>query len=309
MADIWLPGYTRVDLGASVAGGVYDDTSRPKLCWHSTEGRTITAARNAFRAYPPHVCYDPVTDQAEQYVPLGRHSYAFRQSENDDEFVVQVEIVGFAAQSHLWGDDILRRLAHRVVVPIRAAVGVPDVVIRTGFHGEGEGIILARENSPIRIGPAELRTFAGHLGHQHLPGEGHWDPGRLPIHKILTYSQEADVALTDDDIRRIWHYPSPNPDQPGSTPAKDLAYYAAKYAGLGVDDEGKIVPRLDAIGAAVAEIREVVVGDTAGDVAVTDDQLARVLTRPEVVKAYAAALADEQDRRARDGYATTGPAS
>jgi hypothetical protein len=303
---IWLDGYARVDLGAAVAGGPYDDTTRPKLCWHTTEGRTITSARTAFRAYPPHLCYDPITDQAEQYIPLNRHSYAFRQNENDDEYIIQVEIVGFASQSHLWSDDTLRRLASRVVAPIRAAVGVPDLVVRTGFHGEGEGVVLARESSPIRIGSAELRSFAGHLGHQHLPGESHWDPGRIPIHKILTYSQESAVTSP----AAVWTQSLNGTNaagQPVTFTAQEWLTYCNLYAGQAATRAAQLINGQAAQNEVLADIAEAVGAGQEGPATITDDQLARVLVRPEVVQAYATALADEQDRRSRDADPATGP--
>lgn len=200
MTDVWLPGYRRVDLGLDGAG--YVDTAHPKLLWHTTEGSSVASARAAFEDYPPHVCYDPRTDEAEQYIPLNRAAYACKA--NDREYVIQVEIVGFASQSHTWSDEILGRLYRRVVAPITAAVGVAPAVCSYGFLGEGDGI-LASPDSRIRLTLAQLRAFSGHLGHQHMPSpDAHWDPGRLPINKILAYAQGDDMPLTPDDGNVVW---------------------------------------------------------------------------------------------------------
>ena len=160
--------------------------------------RSLAGAERAYRPSPPHVGVDPRTGQKHQYVPLNRHAYALAGAEADDEYVIQVEVVGFAGQSHTWSDDVLRWLGEHVVAPIRAAVGVPDAVVSHGFRREGGGIILASSTSPIRISLTQLRAFAGHLGHQHMPApDKHWDPGGLPIDRILGYSRPAAPAATD----------------------------------------------------------------------------------------------------------------
>lgn len=212
MADLWLAGFDRRDLGPD--GGLYDEVKHPKLGWHTWEGTSWASAEAAFAKYPPHIGAKPpfpgVKDPGKrQYVALNRHAYAFAGSESDDEFVVQVEVAGFARETHTWSDAVCEWLAVEIVDPIAKAVGVPPVIVTGGFHGEGEGIVLASKKSPIRLTPAELRAFSGHLGHQHMPGDddptdgdssgdAHWDPGRLPIARILaraTAPQEDDVPL------------------------------------------------------------------------------------------------------------------
>lgn len=285
MPDIWLPGYKRVDLGPTVAGATYDEMTHPKLGWHTTEGRTIDAARTAFQNYPPHLCYDPVRDLAEQYVPLNRHAYAFRYTENDDEFVVQVEVVGFASGAYAWDDTICRRLAQRVVRPVADAVGVPPVVIRTGFHGDDEGLYLAISTSSIRISPTELRNFAGHLGHQHMPGEVHWDPGRLPIDRILRFASEASVTPEEREqiASAVWaHYLTTE-----SNTAAFLTITNTNTWQLKAKAE-EIEVGLDVLGAKLDQL--LARGTGSG---LSDDDVRRV--------------ADELDRRARDGDSTTGP--
>ncbi len=190
----WLPKARRVNLGANVAGGSYDDTRKPKVCWHFTQGSSLTGARSAFAAYPPHIGYDPKTRELEQYVPLDRHSYAFFNGEADDEYIIQIEVVGFSEDSHNMPDGQVQNIVDDLVNPLEELIGVPPVVIRHGFRGAGEGIVLATPSSPIRISLDELREFSGHLGHQHIPGDGHWDPGRFRIDEVLERSQGDDMS-------------------------------------------------------------------------------------------------------------------
>lgn len=190
----YLPGATFVDLGPD--GGPYDEITRPKVCWHTTEGTSIAGAEAAFRSYPPHLCYDPRSRERRQYVRLDRHSYALRGGESDDEYVVQIELVGRAAETHGWPDEWYRNIGEDLVRPLRKTVGVPDQHLR--FYRADEGIVLARPTSPIRLSSSAFRAFSGHLGHQHAPApDEHWDPGGFRIDKALNYSQEDDMSWND----------------------------------------------------------------------------------------------------------------
>jgi hypothetical protein len=181
---VWIPGYERIDLGPD--GGPYDETRHPKGCLHTTEGSTLAGAESAYRNYPPHIGYDPVKRIKRQYVRLDRYSYAFKGSESDDEYVIQVEMVGFARQTHLWSDQVYRNIAEDVIKPLEDLIGIPRTALN--FHGEGEGIILAHKDSPIRLSSTALRNYSGWLGHQHIPSpDAHWDPGRFLIWKCFNH--------------------------------------------------------------------------------------------------------------------------
>lgn len=181
--SIWLPGYQRVQLGQS--GGPYDRSDHPKLCWHTTEGASLAGAETAFYPYPPHLGVDPDTGACHQYIDLDRRAYSLGNSDAEDSYVIQVEVVGYAAESHDWPPARLAWLGDQVARPVQLAVGVPPVIAPQGFHGQGEGIILASASSPIRMTLGEWDDFAGHVGHQHCPGDDHWDPGRLDVAAIL----------------------------------------------------------------------------------------------------------------------------
>jgi hypothetical protein len=179
----WLTGYQRVDLGKT--GGTYDRVDYPKLCWHTTEGGSLSGAESAFAPYPPHLGVNPDTGECHQYLALDRCAYSLGNSDAEDSYVIQVEVVGYAAQSHTWSPARLAWLGAHVAQPVADAVGVPPIIAPQGFHGEGEGMILASSGSPIRFTLAAWDGFAGHVGHQHCPGDDHWDPGRLDLAAIL----------------------------------------------------------------------------------------------------------------------------
>lgn len=181
---MWLDGYERVALGQT--GGSYDRRDNPKLCWHTTEGGSLAGAEAAFYPYPPHLGVDPDTGERHQYIDLDRRAYSLGNSDAEDSYVIQVEVVGFASDSHTWSTETLRWLGDNVADPVAAAVGVPPVIAPQGFHGQGEGIVLASSSSPIRFDIGGWDAFAGHVGHQHCPGDDHWDPGALDVATILT---------------------------------------------------------------------------------------------------------------------------
>lgn len=195
----WLPGWTRVDLGPD--GGPYDETGHPKACVHTTEGGSLGGAESAYAAYPPHLGYDPRYRTKHQYVRLDRHSYAFRGAESDDECIIQVEIVGRAAETHTWPDEWYRNIGEDVIAPLRQYMGIPDQHLR--FYRADEGIVLARATSPIRLSDTQFRAYSGWLGHQHIPApDEHWDPGGFLMDKALAYSREDDdMAALDEPIK------------------------------------------------------------------------------------------------------------
>jgi hypothetical protein len=188
MVKPYLPGWTFVDLGPS--GGPYDESAHPKGCVHTTEGSSLAGAETAYWDYPPHLGYDPKSRTKHQYVRLDLYSYAFKGSESDDEFIVQIETVGFAADTHNWPDEWYRNFGEDVIAPLREVFGIPDEYLR--FYRQDEDIVLATPSSPIRLSDSEFRSFSGWLGHQHVPApDSHWDPGGFLMDKALEYSRDS----------------------------------------------------------------------------------------------------------------------
>ena len=183
--SIWLSGFEHRDLGPD--GGPYDRHDNPKLLWHTWEGYSWSSAESAFAKYPPHIAVNPKDRVRRQYVSLDRHAYALAGSDTENSWVIQVEVAGAARDTHTWPAEWLRWLGTDVLAPILSAVPIPPAITPLGFHGEGEGIILASPRSPIRYrSVAAWDAFSGHVGHQHAPSpDAHWDPGRLDVQAII----------------------------------------------------------------------------------------------------------------------------
>lgn len=198
---MWLPGYERYEY-PGLAGKPYQYTHNPKGCMHTTEGASIAGAMDAYAPYPPHLIYDWRSRRGVQHVRLDRAAYSAMDG-NDDDYMIQVELVGFAADTRSWPEQALRNIAEDVVAPLERAFGIPRRIIPAGFKDGRDGLVLASATSPIRLSPAGLRDFAGWLGHQHLPApDTHWDPGALPMAKILSYLED-DMPLTPADVNLL----------------------------------------------------------------------------------------------------------
>lgn len=251
MADVWIPGWTRIDLGPD--GGPYDETAHPKVCVHTTEGTTLAGAEAAYRQYPPHMGYDPVRRLKHQYVALNRYSYAFRNGETDDEYIVQVEVVGFAAKTHLWPNSIYANFAEDVVGPMENLIGVPRQHLR--FYRADEGIVLARKTSPIRLRPAALREYSGWMGHQHAPGladngtvlpfgDEHWDPGGFLMDTAFSFMPRQPNKAAANKSEESMYILNNGPD------GKRYAILTGNmFVGLGSPEEHKDADRAIAAGA------------------------------------------------------------
>lgn len=96
---MWLPGYERHEY-PGLAGKSFQFTHNPKGCLHTTEGGSIAGAMSAYAPYPPHLIYDWRNRRGVQHVRLDRASYSAMDG-NDDDYMIQVELVGFAAETQI----------------------------------------------------------------------------------------------------------------------------------------------------------------------------------------------------------------
>ncbi|MBK6858098.1 MAG: hypothetical protein IPG97_16500 [Microthrixaceae bacterium] len=158
-------------------------TNPPQTAAAPTEGSSIAGAVGAYKANNswPHVTVDPIRKTRVQHVPLTKPARALRNSAvpgetNRAPTVIQVEIVGRAAESHDWSEAALVWLGREVVGPLCTAASIPLVAPRE-FLGTKAGHTLASVTAKQRLTAAQWRDLSGILGHQHAPENTHWDPG------------------------------------------------------------------------------------------------------------------------------------
>lgn len=189
MGEIWLPQWRRVALGGP-DGDPYNDEENIKLLWHDWEGTSWGNAESAFRPYPPHAGAK-IFDEVRQYVPLDEHAYALLGSRNENEFVIQIELAGFAHDmAHLTNEE-KDWIAHHVLEPILFFFpNIPDV--HPPFYDDTDGFTIASAQSPIRFSFPDWVSYSGHVGHQHAPApDEHWDPGKLDLDYIIRVARQA----------------------------------------------------------------------------------------------------------------------
>ncbi len=204
---VWVLGFPRDESIQGAGGGSY--TGGPgKFLWHTTEGgwdSSMSVFRNSLTA--PHVMADPKTRRKVQFIPLDRSAYALRNESGDVETnrdqVLQVEIVGFAGESHTWPASWLEWLGVEVLAPMVAGAPFPiDITQFPTFYGEDAGFTLASTSARQRFSGSKWDGWNGQVGHQHAPENSHWDPGKLNVAKI-TEAAQGEAGLSAQDVRDI----------------------------------------------------------------------------------------------------------
>lgn len=186
MSDMWLPEGPHYDLniehkplegsGPFTGGGW-------KMVWHTTESEreSVDAMYGVLKAKraAPHFVIGwrkgyrfPVVIQMLALDEGARALAHPSGPETNRANCIQVEVCGRAASSHEWEDNWYRALAnlsilvgHRVEIPESRPRRFP------GNRYSGWGFVKAQ----------------GHVGHCHVPGNDHWDPGKFAGSKLIRY--------------------------------------------------------------------------------------------------------------------------
>jgi hypothetical protein len=200
---MWVEGFERI-LIPGKDGGTYVRTSAPyRLVLHTTEGLgSIEAQVNGYRSTGnyPHVTADPITGRVAQHVSLDR---SVTTAQNDSGGVetnrlraVQVEIIAKADFAATWSPRTLDWLGQDVVGPICRARGIGLFGPPRNWVDRSDGFI-ARENAPQRLSYEEWTAFGGVCGHQHLPENDHWDPGKVNIDRVFAAANELHLSFPE----------------------------------------------------------------------------------------------------------------
>lgn len=222
LAD-WYPGAERhmasddggsYHVAASLTNGL--TVAVPwRLEFHTTEGDSIEGALSALdnaKAWS-HLVIDYEDDRRiVQCIPF---SQAARSSKNlaggvetNRLRVLQIEIVGRAAETRTWSSAKLAWIAEVVATIVRDC-GYPINVHRwlptydTLNYGElnpGPGEYLASTRGKQRLSHDAWVTFDGLCCHQHLPENDHWDCGALDLHAISVMTRSL-ITGDDDDMK------------------------------------------------------------------------------------------------------------
>jgi hypothetical protein len=197
---LWYPMATRAAApndGGSMLGGP------SRIVWHTTEGTSAAGAIAAMRAADSWAHFTATYEHGHlevyQHIPLDRAARALRHPAGTVDtnrmgtYCAQVEVVGFAAKAPGLPASYLAALAD-FARNLESVTGTPR---RCGVTFKAYPDSYGASNG-VRLSEAAWRAYSGHLGHQHVPGNLHGDPGALDIAAILRV--DTPQPLKEDDI-------------------------------------------------------------------------------------------------------------
>lgn len=115
-----------------------------------------------------------------QYLPLDVGGYALETGNADG--AIQVEIGAKAERPFTSNDAEITAAVRALFQAVRAATGMPNQVdSRVRFTQSGAW----GYNAPQRLSAATYRSVKGLVGHQHVYGNSHWDPGAINPNALL----------------------------------------------------------------------------------------------------------------------------
>lgn len=189
MISAWLPNVKRTSVLCN--GGTYQAGARLNGLLHTIESNTWDSAMSVFRSSysAPHLMYDPRNRRLEQFLPFNVSACALKNLpggvETNRQGAIQVELVGYAGETHTWPDNWLRNIALDVVGPIS---NLADIKLKTiKQYGADAGFILASPYARQRLTHQEWLACDYWVSHQNAPENDHWDCGALDIQKIIDF--------------------------------------------------------------------------------------------------------------------------
>lgn len=190
MTDLWMPGASRVAAPSHLWGNYSGDTPY-RGALHTTETDYYPPSSSSYfggTSYP-HSTIGEAKDGTRgifQHIPINRAARALKNKsggvETNNAHVVQCEIVWRASNAAAMPSWLLDLVA----TWMRWVEATVDVERRAlPFYGQGCGWVVASAGAPQRMSAAEWNAFNGWCGHQHVPENDHWDPGAIPIDKLI----------------------------------------------------------------------------------------------------------------------------
>lgn len=175
---------------------------------HTTEGDTYAGARAAYleSRVSPHFTIG--SEGCWQHVDLSQASSALVNIiggvETNRLSTIQLEVIGFAARSD-WPDDLIDDV-RRLMAWVEAQTGIEPWAPPEWGGPDAYGL-----RTRYRMTPSAWLNFDGWCGHQHVPENAHWDPGRIPIGRLLQ-RQEGSLGenIPQAQAKIVVAFPSPS---------------------------------------------------------------------------------------------------
>lgn len=150
-----------------------------KIVLHTTE----SSALPSYSGNWPNLTYDPKSRKWFQHTPINGSATALKNSgsnQTNRANVVQVEIIGFAHNSQALPQTAIDDLG-KFVAWMNTEWGVPLVAMP----------VWTGPNTTARMSWSQFIAFQGIMGHQHAPGNVHWDPGMINAAGIIAAAKKV----------------------------------------------------------------------------------------------------------------------
>ncbi len=229
-----MPGVRHADQGGGVP---VQDSGPATLVLHTTE----SSGPASYSGTHPHFeVFDTgsadLLDGTIQFIALDRTAKALYNGPGGTETnrrrgrIFQIEIVWRAGRAPEMSDGLLRRVA-AVIRFLRAEypalrLEAPPV----GFHGAEFGTI-AVDDSPLRFSFADWEDFGGICGHQHVPENDHWDPGKINFARLVELVLDGAPPATKKE-RNMFDTTLILPGQSVTVSFPVAGHGAVRYVGL-----------------------------------------------------------------------------
>ena len=196
----------------------------PRIVLHTTEtdpGTGRAVARNL--AWPYHNLLEVERREILNQVPWAKAVYSLKGAystggteTNHAGRCIQFSIVDRAVRIPKLGKADLKWIAETVAVAMQWAK-VPNSWAKS--YGPSDGIILASPNSPIRMSNPAWENYSGVCYHQTVPGQDHWDAGKIAYKALMAYS--VGMSPSEPDVPDTGAWPGEySPLSPGNSGPK-----------------------------------------------------------------------------------------
>lgn len=168
----------------SIAGGA-SFTKVDKLILHTTEGGNWFDYSGV--GYGPHLTYKPETREWRQHIPLTKSATALRNDgsyKTNQENCIQIEIIGYAKNARLWSSSTIEDVGALIKWLSKYGLLIQAPKAFTPYP-PGINVKMSRET---------YRSARGIIGHEHVPGNSHGDPGDPPIDLVLKAARGESIA-------------------------------------------------------------------------------------------------------------------
>lgn len=207
MTDLWMPGSIAVHAPTS-KWGRYADGYPARGALHTTETDYYPPSTKSYFGHQnwPHTTIGQAKDGTRgvfSHIPLNRAARAAKNEsggvETNNASLIQTEIVWRASNAPNMPDWLLELIA-KFMRFAEQEMGIKSEAVQ--FYGPDCGWKLASPTARQRMSAQQWNAYNGWCGHQHLPENSHWDPGAIPIQKLLntTPSPEPIPVLEEDKM-------------------------------------------------------------------------------------------------------------